>query len=422
MRLIVVTVLVSAIVCAADDWPSFRGPARDGISAESSRFEDGAWPPGEPVWTAQVGEGGSTPIVIAGRVYTLGRHDGRDFFECRDLATGGLVWAQSYSAPEYGRFHAGDEGQYRGPSATPEFDPQTRLVYTLSIDGDLNCWDLAQEGAFVWTVNLYEAFGAGQRPDITGGARDYGYTCAPLVLGDALIVEAGSPQGTLIALDKRTGERLWASQCTDEAGHTGSMVPLTVEGVPCVAVLTLRGLLVTRVDEGHEGETLATFPWATQCANSIAGPAVSGDSVILTSGLSQSRTARVRLSLAGAEAAWVTRSIYSRVGTPIISDGRVYLPWQKLRCLDWETGEQLWEGGRFGDDASMILTADDRLIVLGAKTLALCETAERSPGAYTELARREGVGSAQLWPHVVLADGRILCRDRAGNLACFVLE
>ena len=34
---------------------------------------------------------------------------------------------------------------------------------------------------------------------------------------------------------------------------------MTVEGVPCVVVLTLRDLLVTRLDKGHEGQTVAKF-------------------------------------------------------------------------------------------------------------------------------------------------------------------
>lgn len=381
MRLTCVTLVLAIALSSAADWPHFRGPARDGISGESSRYDDGAWPPGAPAWTASVGEGGSSPIVAAGRVYTFGRRDGQDRLECRALATGELLWSQGEAAPKYGRFHAGDEAHYSGPSATPEFDPGTGLIYTLGLDGDLNCRDTARDGEHVWGLNLYEQFGAGRRPDVGGGARDYGYTCAPLVLGDALIVEAGSPHGALIALDKRTGRRLWASQCTDPAGHTATMVPPAVGGVPCVAVLTLRGLLVARVDPGHEGETLAQFPWETHFANSIASPVVHGDSILLTSGYSQSRTVRVRITSGGAEQLWEAKGLFSKVCTPIVHDGRVYFAWQKLRCLDWQTGEKLWEGGRFGDDASLILTADERLIVFGARTLALCQTASRSPEA-----------------------------------------
>jgi hypothetical protein len=60
------------------------------------------------------------------------------------------------------------------------------------------------------------------------------------------------------------------------------------------------------------------------------------------------------------------------------------------------------------------------LIVWGQRgKLALLETAKRSPKKYEELALRDGVLKELAWPHVVLADGRVYCRDRSGNLACF---
>ena len=80
----------------------------------------------------------------------------------------------------------------------------------------------------------------------------------------------------------------------------------------------------------------------------------------------------------------------SKVCTPVIHGGHVYFAWQKVRCLDWETGEQKWEGGSFGDPGSCVVTADDRLIVYGGNgKLALVETAERSPTEYKELAVRD---------------------------------
>src|SRR3712207_1756411 len=78
------------------------------------------------------------------------------------------------------------------------------------------------EGAEVWSLNLYESYQVGQRPDVGRNTRrDYGYTTSPRVHGEWVIVEVGDDEGTLMALDKTTGERRWASQCRDEAGHTG---------------------------------------------------------------------------------------------------------------------------------------------------------------------------------------------------------
>jgi hypothetical protein len=108
------------------------------------------------------------------------------------------------------------------------------------------------------------------------------------------------------------------------------------------------------------------------------------------------------------------------VCTPVIHGHRVYVAWQKVRCLDFATGELVWEGGTVGDPGSCVVTADDRLVVYGGTgKLALVETAARSPKKYTEVAARDGIFKAAGWPHVALAGGRVVCRDREGHLACF---
>lgn len=415
--------LVAAVLAAplaAADWPHWRGPTRNGITDEPSGWADGRWLSDKPAWTTNVGAGASSPLVVGGRVYALGRSAGHDVVRCLDARDGAEVWAATDRGPAYGRFHAGDEAFYSGPSSTPEYDPATGRLYTLGPDGDLRCRDAAAGGKPVWAVNLYDAYGAGRRPQIgRSPVRDYGYTSTPLVHRDWVLVEVGSARGTLVALDKRTGKEVWASELTDEAGHTAGPVPITVEGVPCVAVLTLRHLAVVRLDAGREGKTVAAVPWATDFANNVASPAVRDDCVVVTSAYNRNAICKLRVTLGGAAEVW--RQKYpSKVCTPVIHGGHVYVAWRKVRCLDWETGEQVWEGGSFGDPGSCVATADDRLVVYGGDgKLALVETARRSPKAYTELAVRDRVFAASAWPHVAVAGGRVFCRDRDGNLACF---
>lgn len=404
----------------AADWPHWRGPARTGVTDEPSGWADGKWLPDRPAWTATVGSGASSPITVGDRVYALGHADGQDVIRCLSAADGKELWAGKYRGPEYGRFHMGDEGLYSGPSSTPEYDPDTKLLYTLGPDGDLRCWDTSSDGKEVWAVNLYDAYGVKRRPKLTRAPqRDYGYTSSPLVHGSWLLVEVGSGRGTLVAFDKKTGKEAWRSELADEAGHTAGPVPMTVEGVPCVAVVTQRNLAVVRLDRGNEGKTVATYPWVTDFANNVAGPAVRDNYVLITAAYNQNAICKLKVTLKGAEEVW--RQKYpSKVCTPVIRGGHVYLAWQQVRCLDWETGEQVWAGGTVGDPGSIIATADDRLVVYGKSgKLMLVETAKRSPKEYKELAVRDGLFKSAGWPHVALAGGRIFCRDRDGNLACF---
>jgi len=76
-----------------------------------------------------------------------------------------------------------------------------------------------------------------------------------------------------------------------------------------------------------------------------------------------------------------------------------------------------------GSQGSCILASDDRLIVYANKgSLTLAETTKRSPQEYTQLASETVFSQTDAWPHVVLANGRLICRDRDGNVRCLVVS
>jgi outer membrane protein assembly factor BamB len=419
--LILLLLVWSIAGAAADDWPHWRGPARDGRTQESSGYSGGKWLDEKPLWTGHFGAGGSSPVVAEGVVYFLGWGENKDHLQAVDLKTGKKLWISSYDSPQYARHATGDEGLYRGPSSTPEFDPATGILYTLSLDGELRALQTREQGKLVWRLNLYDEYKMPQRPRIgRSGHRDYGYSTSPLVHGDWLIVEAGSPRGTLIAFDKRTGKEVWTSASKRLAGHTGGLVPMTLAGKPCVAVLTLTHLLVVRLDDGHIGETAAEYEWTTDFANNVATPAASGDRILVTSGYNHAATCCLKISLNSATKLW-EQPYCSLICSPVVADGKVYFAHEKLRCLDLETGKQLWEGGSFGDAGSCIYTADKRVIVFGGRgKLALVAGAEESPQEYRELAGIPGqLFETDVWPHVVLSGGHLICKDRDGNVKCF---
>jgi outer membrane protein assembly factor BamB len=405
-----------ALLLLAQDWAHWRGPERNDIVSEPSGWGGSGWPVQQPSWSANVGTGNTSPLVIRGRLYTMGWAREQDSLVCLDAASGKEIWKVSYACPSRGRHHMGDENYYAGPIATPEFDAASGFLYTLSIDGDLQCWDTRQNGRKVWGLNLYQDYGVEMRPHVGAERRDYGYITSPLLAGDALLVQVGAKQGTLMAFAKDSGKRLWASECSDPAGHTGGLTPMTVAGVPCVAMLSIRNLVVVRLDPGKEGRSAATYPWTTDFGNNIATPAVFGDSVLITSEYNHKSICRLKITLEGATRIW-EKPYSSKACSPIIHDGFVYFAWQRLRCLDFDSGEQKWDGGNFGDAGSLILTGDKRLIAWGgAARLSLVET---GGDRYRELAATARIFTATVWPHVVLAEGRIYCKDRDGNLKCF---
>lgn len=417
--LALVTVLLMATLAAGADWPCWRGPAGNDTTTEASGWPRQDWP-GDPAWTQDVGEGASSPIVAGGRVYVMGWQGGNDSVYSLDAATGKELWRQSYPCPEYPRFHRGDETWYHGVTPTPAYDATTGYLFTLSTDGDLCCWNDKAGGKSVWRMNLHDTYHVPARPEVHGGHADHGYTTAPLVLGKWLIVEVGAPDGNLMAFDKLTGHRVWVSQCQDARGQTGGASPMTVSGIPCVAVFTISHLVVVRTDRGHEGETLASYPFETQVGQNTVTPAVDGDLVILSSGLDMDKTVCLRVTLGGITKLW-EGSAATRVCVPIITRGRVYFAYGTLKCVDLATGETKWGGGMFGEDASCLLTRDDKLIVFGNRKLALVDIAGTAADSYHELALKTGVGAPRSWPHVTLAEGRLFAKDDSGKLLCFVV-
>ena len=412
---------LATVAAPAADWPQWRGPARDGISPESSGYPAG-WPP-KRLWEKNVGVGCTSPILAGGRLYVMGWQGpgnvranpmGQDLLWCFDARTGRQVWRRNYPCRYHSRQRAGDLGQYGGPSSTPTFDPETGCLYTLSTDGHLACWNTRRQGEPVWGLNLYETFPVPQKPDVGQGRREYGYPQTPVLLGKTIAVEVGSSKGTVIAFDKRTGKPVWRSEATALSGHTSGPAPMTVAGVPCLATLALRKVIVMRTDPGHEGKTVATVDWTTDFANNVATPATWKQFLIVTSNYNMSRTACFEVGLDGAKERWRVRD-HAYVGSPVIYKGRVFLMQGTVICLDLATGRRLWQGGRFGHGSCLVTAADDKLIAFGEGRLVLLDPLA---DGYKELGKVENLFRATCYPHPAIADGLVAVKDMKGNLVC----
>ena len=428
ITLIASLVMIQAACCLAEDWPHWRGPHRDDILSQESGWSGQEWPLAQS-WQINVGEGSTTPIVIGERLFTMGWKNDADTIVCLDVTSGKVIWSESYASPRFGRHAVGDKGLYFGPTSSPEYDEETAAIFTLGCDGDLNCWRAA-DGQNLWHRNVYNDYGMPKRPGMGRRhthRRDYGYTTAPLVYGDSLIVEVGAPSGTVRAFDKRTGEEQWTSQANQLAGHSGSPVRMDIEGVPCLAVFAYHELIVMRLDDGQQGKTVASYPWKSTYANNILTPTVFGEHVLIGSWHAHGKQAnpsmcKLKITLSGAERIW-QQPLASHIGSPIIHDNRIYIAGPRFYCLDWNSGETLWEGSSFNYGASCLLTTDDLLVLSGNRgQLILVESAKGSPQKYTELDSKQILKGNDVWSHVVLADRRYYIKDVVGNLVCLSIS
>src|SRR4051812_15817168 len=77
----------------AADWPGYRGPNRDGVSAETGLLK--TWPAGGPklVWKSdKAGQGYAGMAIVNGVVYTMGAR-GDDEYAIAFDAKGNELWA-----------------------------------------------------------------------------------------------------------------------------------------------------------------------------------------------------------------------------------------------------------------------------------------------------------------------------------------
>ncbi len=202
-----ITLLSLAVLPAySQDWPEWRGPARDGISSEKNLPEK--WSPkGENLlWRAPYG-GRSGPIVLGDRLYvhnTYGKGaEEQERVMCFDANTGKVLWEQKFTV------YNSDIPAHRTGWAAPAGDPETGNIYVQGGGGLLTA--LSRDGKILWQRELTQEFGL----ITTHGGR----TTSPAVDGNLVLVSgptfgwgAHGPGSTkFYAFDKRTGEVIWAS-------------------------------------------------------------------------------------------------------------------------------------------------------------------------------------------------------------------
>ena len=164
------------------------------------------WPKDGPplAWKANgIGEGMGGVAVSRGRIYTTGDSDGSAWLYALNESDGKQVWKAKIGR---GGKH-GNVFRPSGPRATPTVDGDR--LYILSQHGDLVCF--TTDGKEVWRTDYVK--------DLGGIVPVWGFSESPLVDGDKLICTPGAEDGTLMALDKKTGKPIW--KCKVPEGPTG---------------------------------------------------------------------------------------------------------------------------------------------------------------------------------------------------------
>jgi outer membrane protein assembly factor BamB len=391
---VLLVALCTAMPAKADDWPNWRGPERNGISAEKGWSSD--WPANGPaiLWKASVGTGFSSVSVANGRAFTMGNADSQDAVFCLNAKSGKEIWKHRYPA------ELGDKYFEGGTTGTPTVDGDR--VFTLSRWGDAFCFE-ADSGKVVWNRNLAKETGA----RVPG----WGFAGSPAVHENTLLLNIGEAG---MALDKATGKTLWQSAQKD-AGYS-TPLPCQEKGKWMMLLGSEKSYLAVDLRTGKE---VWRMRWLTEYGLNAADPIPDGDRVFISSGYGKGCALLKITDQAEPEVLWKNKVLATQLNTAVLVDGNLYglsgdagdiAP---LKCVEYATGTEKWTYSNIGTGG--LICADGRLIVTSSKGELFVFAA--SPAAPKVLAQVK-VMDGKCWTAPVLANGLVYCRNSRGDVVC----
>lgn len=385
------------------NWTGWRGPTRDGLSAESGL--QSSWADGGPqlAWKVSgLGSGFSSVAVADGRIYTMGKKGGSTKMIALSTIQGSVIWEA-------------DMGAGANPNCTPTVDGDR--IYGLTHSGELVCVS-AKDGKILWQRNFPTDF----KGRMESG---WGYSESPVIDGDNLICTPGGNSAVMVALNKVTGELIWSAEMPATAGDRGqdgagysSIVISEIAGRKQYIQLTGRGVLGV---DAASGKLLWLYNRIANSTANIPTPIVKGDYIFCSTGY-------------GTGAALI--QIHDRNGQFQVEE-KYFLEAKKLQnhhggmlligdyiycghghnqgfpvCLNMMTGEYAWGPERgVGSGSAAILYADGHLYFrYQSGDMALIEA---TPTGYKLKGKfRTDEVNGQSWPHPVIAGKRLYLRDQ----------
>jgi outer membrane protein assembly factor BamB len=411
--LTIASLVLFSVACgraSAEDWPQWRGPNRDGVSAETGLLK--SWPAGGPkmLWKATgLGSGFSTPSIAKGKIFLLGTLDKgkEEHLIALDAKDGKQLWATAIG-------HMA--GGHAGPRSTPTVDGN--VAYVISSDGQLVCADVAK-GQIIWHKDL--------KSDFAGKNGSWAYAESPLIDGDTLVCTPGGSDATLVALDKKTGAVKWKSSIPNDL-KTGGKRSYDTAGYSSVVVGNINGVrqYAQFLDGGVVGVAAedGAFLWHyDEPANGTANcstPIIHDNAVFAASAYGNGG-GRANIASAGgkweAHQQYFIKSLQNHHGGLVLVDGYVYGTGSNtLLCVNFKTGDIAWQERSVGKGS--ISYADGRLYVRSENgPIALVEA---NPKEYKEVGRfdQPDRSSEKSWPYPVVANGRLYLRDW-DNMFCY---
>ena len=346
MRLVVLFFFVAGLI-RAENWPGWRGPSGDGISAGKgiptkwSSKENIAWRIAVP------GEGHSSPIVWGDKVFLTSSltEKNKRILLCIDRLSGQTVWQRDVvqSPPE--TIHRLNSRA----SGTPATDGKQVYVTFMRAEGDeviapnVGSERLITPGKII--VAAYDLDGNEKwKTNVGDFLSAHGFNTCPVLFEDLVILN-GDHDGNayLVALDRQSGRRRWR---TRRENKTRSYVTPIIREIDGITQMILSGSLCIASYDPRNGKRHWIVDGPTE--QFVASMVYDGKYVLATGGYPERHTLAIRPGGKGnvtdTHIAWRTTRGAAYVPSPIIS-GRYLLMVADsgiASCFEARTGKRHW--------------------------------------------------------------------------------
>lgn len=395
---------------AKGNWSTWRGPNRDGLSAETGLLS--SWQERGPklAWKVKgLGNGLSSVAVAEGRIYTMGRRDGATKMIALSTKDGAKIWESDM----------GSEAN-EDPNSTPSVDGDR--VYGLTHAGQLVCVGTT-DGSILWRKHFPTDF----KGKMESG---WGYSESSIVDGDNLICTPGGNSAVMVALNKRTGEHLWSAEMPaviGDRGHDGagysSIVIGQIAGRKQYVQLTGRGVIGV---DSENGNLLWIYNRIANGVANIPTPIVKGDYIFCSTGYG---TGAALIQIHDRNGKYEVEEKYFLKGNELQNHhGGMVLVADYIYCghghnqghpicLNMMSGEYAWGPVRGpGTGSAAILYADGHLYFrYESGDMALIEATPEEYKLKGTFKTDEINGKS--WPHPVIADKKLYLRDQGTLMA-----
>jgi outer membrane protein assembly factor BamB len=404
MKFSFITSLIFFVVLSSRgaDWPTYGGPDRNHQSQEKTLRLD--WGNEEPqiLWKLEVGLGYSSVVEANGLAYTQGYKDDQNTLYCVQSQNGKVLWTHTYKSG------LGDKYFQGGTRSTPTIFKGK--VYLQGHEGPLFCLD-AKTGKIIWQRHLVDEF--------DGNCPTWGYSGSPLVVGNKVIVQTGSADGSLVALNVTNGKEIWRGGAA-EAGYASPY--LRANNPSEIVVFNQHGLSLHDLQTGKEK---VSYQHKTRYEVNAAQPMDLGDQVLVASGYGKG-AALLDLKSFQPKELWESDGVACQMASLVHLNGFAYgihgqtganARRATLFCLELKDGRKIWEERGFG--VGTVILIDMTLAVLSDRgELALVKA---SPDGFKELVRFHVLGGKNNWTPLTYTNGRMHCRSSSGSWVCLAM-